>query len=394
MNLSWGELAAQFASQQQFCKGYSPLYEAIFGFAARISETYAARDTLLLDDQALIELLSREWSDRAFSNNFEAPLVLGAAIHASVLNDDPEALPISRFFETVGGSFVPDYDRDVLYQMLGGLFMRPSITLRDFLKTGRIQTNEVSRGAMWLIPALILSARTPDLPITLVDLGCSAGLNLAADRQSWLWQSVDGERRLGSGEPLITQSLDLSRALASTVELLPPGDLPRLNIIKRLGLDKNPLYLDNPSDLVALRACIWGDQAARLARFDRSAAAFNQLQPPPEIRSANIIEAAKTLHEEIAPGTRLLLVYNTAVTCYINDADYALLRANVTESFSKLPNGVYGLWLEHEAPRNGEPVAPLNLLALKANTLRSGQLSMRHLAYSEPHPQTIQLLPG
>lgn len=394
MNLSWSELATGFLGQQQYCVGYSPLYEALFGHVARIAAAHAAAEPLEFDEQALIDLLSAAWSDRVLQNTTESSLLLSGAIHAAVLNDDPEAAGISRFFETVGGSYTPEYDHDVLMQMLGGLFLNPSATVRKFLREGRVQTNEVSRGALWLLPAIVLSAWTPGLPITLVDLGCSAGLNLAADAQPWRWLTGSDERTLNTGDPLVTQQLDFERADSAVLDALALGELSRPNVIRRIGLDLNPLYLDQSDDLNMLRACIWGDQAARLARFDRAVNSYRHLDPPPMISAANVIEAVQTLPAQSALEAGLLIVYNTIVTHYFTDSDYAALRANMEDAFRRLPGSVSGLWLEQEAPRQGEAPVPPKQFALKAHTLQNGEWNTRYLAYTDAHPQTVTLLPG
>jgi hypothetical protein len=121
---------------------------------------------------------------------------------------------------------------------------------------------------------------------------------------------------------------------------------------------------------------------------------YRALTPPPTIEAADIIDAASTLPDRIAPGTRLLLVYNTIVTLYLADAEYAALRANMTEAFRRLPEGVRGLWLEHELPRDGEPSVPPNLFALKLHELADNTLTTRYLAYTDAHPQTILLTRG
>jgi hypothetical protein len=398
MALDWAQLAAAFTAQAKFSTGYSPLYEAICNHIAGVATRHANGEPLEFDEQALIDLLEDGFRERTFSDNVVEPtLMLLGAIHAAVLTDAPSAQPISRFYATAGGSFEPEYDRDVLIQMLGGLFLNPGDVVRDFLKHGRIQTNEVSRGAAWLLPALVISAWGDQPPITLVDLGCSAGLNLAADAQAWRWLATDMDRALNpisEGEPLVTQRVDFGKAERSIREAL-PATLPRPNILKRIGYDLNPLHLDHPEELLDLRALIWGDQAARLARFDRAVAAYQALSPAPELYAANIIDAAQHLHEQIAPGTRVLLVYNTITTLYLPDPEYAALRRNIEASFQQLPDGVRGVWIELEAPRFGEPATPPKLFAIKAHLLDArGELEARYLAYTEAHPQTIMLLEG
>jgi len=393
----WAMLATAFAAQAEFCIGYSPLYEAIYTHAAAICNMQAKGEVLQFDEQALVDLLATESESRSFMdvNALELSLLFTSAIHASVLNEDPEADPISRFFPTVGGSYEPEWDRDVLLQMLGGLYMKPGPTLRAFLRNGRVQTNEVSRGAGWLLTASVLTAWAGgDLPITLVDLGCSAGLNLVADQQTWTWSASDGDRTLGSGDPLIQQRLDFGEVEQEVREALPVGLITPPQIVARHGFDTHPLDPTNADMLLNLRAVIWGDQVARLERFDRAIAAYHTAQPPPQLHQGNIIADARRLPDYVVPRTRLLLVFNSAVTIYFADAEYAALRESIIEAFRALPAGVKGLWLELEVARERELSTLPKLSALKAHMLIDGDLTTRYLAYAEPHPQTWMLLKG
>jgi hypothetical protein len=406
LSITWEQLAAAFAVQAKFCQDYSPLYHAIFNHVAVVISHQIKGESLEFDEQALINVLKTGFEERAFSENqLEPTLLFTAALHAAVLSDAPEAAPLSRFYATVGGSYEPQFDRDVLIQMIGGICLNPPSVMMDILGTGRVQTNEVSRGVTWLLPAMVMAAwmkddygAERDLPITLVDLGCSAGLNLAADGQIWRWSATDGDRTLNAskGEPLLQQRIDFGKSETSVkTRLMPPGDQPRPVILKRLGYDLNPLQLDHPEDSVLLRALIWGDQPTRLERLDQAILAYRTLEPKPIIHSANIIDAVSTLHEQIAPGTKLLLLYNSTVTVYLDDKQYTALHRNIETMFRALPKGVRGVWVELESPRFGEPATPPKLCAIKAHTLTDrGDLEAQYLAYAEPHPQTVMLLKG
>lgn len=403
MNLTWAEMVDRFEKQRQFSVGYSPLYEAIFAHLAAVTAKYATAQPLDFDEQAVIDLLEADWRERQFSNSVEASLLVAGAMHAAVLNGDREAAAISRFYATAGGSFEPSFDVDVLRQMIGGLFLRPSETLRRFLREGRVQTNEPSRGGVWVLVATILgtwwqtqTSSTGKPPITLLDLGCSAGLNLAADRQVWVWRSAVNDaktRRLGVGDPLFLQTLRLVDAPAEVIAALPEGDLPPLSIIHRVGIDLNPLHWDDSATVLMLRALIWGDQPDRLDRMERAVAAYQALDPAPILRAGNIIESAAQLHTLLAPGTRLLLAFNSAVTGYLSDAEYAQLRVNVATAFRALPADVMGVWVEFESPRTSHPAAG-NGFAVTVNTLQAGQLRPAVVGYAEAHPQTITFTAG
>src|SRR5260221_12773976 len=106
-----------------------------------------------------------------------------------------------------------------------------------------------------------------------------------------------------------------------------------------------------------------------------------------------MIEAARSLHTQITPETKLLLVYNTVVTQYLTDEQYAQLNDNVIESFRQLPQGVKGFWFELEAPRHDDPVAFKKMFPLKAHILKDGHGRMEYVAHTEPHPQMVIFLP-
>src|SRR5258708_34324341 len=339
MNLSWNELATGFATQRDFCKGYSALYEAICEHAFDVVSKRAAERPLEAYEKAVIDLLDKEWAERTFHSSTDAVLVLPAAIHAAVLNGDSEAEPLKRFYATVGGSYLPQ-ERDALVQALKALYLKPSTTFRDFLRLQKISTNEVSRGITWLLPALVFDRSEPGLPITLIDLGCSMGLNLIADMQSWQWRVVQGEPRTLNGadgeNALILQQLDFG-VETEVRRLLATGPHTAPNLVKRVGFDLNPPRPDDPTAIAVLPAFIRGDRKDRLERFDRALASFKRAEPAPEIHTADMIEDARSLPTQITPDTKLLLVYNTAVTHYLTHEQYAQLNDNVIGSFRQLP---------------------------------------------------------
>src|SRR5204862_3462444 len=120
------------------------------------------------------------------------------------------------------------------------------------LRERSLQTNEVSRGVLWLIPAILMTCRTANLPITLIDLGCSAGLNLVGDTETWRWKVFDGpERTLNAADgntPLVTMWLDYG-VESEAERTMPPGEQPKLNVVKRVGYDLNPPNITDPVDV-------------------------------------------------------------------------------------------------------------------------------------------------
>jgi len=126
-----------------------------------------------------------------------------------------------------------------------------------FLLPQPVQTNEVGRTAA-LAPVLLTVAARAGLPLRLLEVGCSAGLNLRWDRfryvppQGPAWG--DPESRL---------------CLTSFAAAVPPFAGPRgAVVLERRGCDPNPIDPTTPDGRVTLRSFVWPDQRDRLARLD------------------------------------------------------------------------------------------------------------------------------
>jgi hypothetical protein len=101
-----------------------------------------------------------------------APLLLLAAIHRMVLEGQlPEA---ARFYPSVGGCV----DVDALWPHFVEAAPRAVLP-------GCVQTNEIGR-ARALLPGFVAVARSTGLPLRLLEIGASAGLNLRWDHFPFL----------------------------------------------------------------------------------------------------------------------------------------------------------------------------------------------------------------
>lgn len=118
------------------------------------------------------------------------------------------------------------------------------------------QTNEVRRSAVLLPGFLAISALAP-LPLRLLELGASAGLNQ-------LWD----QRRYHLGPELAWGPEDAPFSIDAEWR----GDAPPLHssvvVASRSACDRSPIDLTDPLQRRRLRAYIWPDQFDRLARLD------------------------------------------------------------------------------------------------------------------------------
>ena len=119
-------------------------------------------------------------------------------------------------------------------------------------------TSETARCAV-LYPAIAEAARRLGADaVGLVDVGCSAGLNLHVDRVGITY---------GNGQSLGDPSSPV-QVSASIVgdRPVPASTMPE--VVARVGIDRDPVDVTDPDDARWLRACVWPDQPERAGRLE------------------------------------------------------------------------------------------------------------------------------
>lgn len=122
----------------------------------------------------------------------------------------------------------------------------------DLGRTRYIQTNEVKRVAA-LLPALMREADRLGEPVHLIEVGASAGLNLCLDRYRYDF----GGLQFGHSDVVLRVELE------GDVDI--PARAPYVQ--RRVGIDLNPLDLNDPDDLRWLEALIWPEHVERRRRL-------------------------------------------------------------------------------------------------------------------------------
>jgi hypothetical protein len=120
------------------------------------------------------------------------------------------------------------------------------------------KTNEAGRGAV-LYPAIAEAARRVGAnAVGLIDVGCSAALNLNVDRVGITYSNGQS-----LGDP--SSPVQLSCSLVGD-RPIPTHALPE--VVARIGVDLDPVDVTDADDARWLRACLWPDQPKRLARLE------------------------------------------------------------------------------------------------------------------------------
>jgi len=233
-------------------------YWAFFAEDARRtgSELYARLSAGIGGDAELRALAALAKQGQPHAN-----LILGA-VHFLILRGAQH--PLARFYATAGGT-VSALDTDPFPDFRD--FVQTHLSeIAPLIETRVTNTNEVGRSA-------ILNAGFRALPVTaplsLIEIGPSAGLNLIWDQYGVRYGA---HAAVNADAPLVIDC-------ELRGEKVPPAG-PAPAVQGRVGLELNPVDLTNADDRDWLRALIWPDQSARLTRLDKAIALFAAQRPP------------------------------------------------------------------------------------------------------------------
>jgi hypothetical protein len=226
--------------------------------------------------------------------------------------------------------------------------------LLALIATRSTQTNEVGRCAA-LLPALnVVAAGYPEgQPLSLLDLGTSAGLNLLFDSYGYRYRPRD------------EGAIRLAGPAASEVQLEcvvrgAPADLPGLDfpaIAGRVGIDAAPIDPTSDDGARWLLACLWPDNLTRFSRLRGALALARTTTHPPLIHRGDIVDDLPSVAGAM-PADIPLVVFHSWVAAYLTPARQADLVQAVRELSTSRP--VHYLYMEvpHETPGLPTPPSP------------------------------------
>lgn len=160
------------------------------------------------------------------------------------------------------------------------------------------RSDETGRGAV-LYPAVAEAARrTGAQAVGLIDVGCSAGLDLTVDRVGITY---------GNGQSLG----DPSSPVQLSASIVGGGAVPARTIpevVARIGIDHDPIDVTDADDVRWLRACLSPDRPERRARLDAELA-LAATTPPVLLRG----DAVEVLPDALArvPADAVAVVTTT-----------------------------------------------------------------------------------
>lgn len=198
-----------------------------------------------------------------------------------------------------------------------------------------VQTNEVGRSAALLVGYLRLAER--GLPLRVLEVGASAGLNLAFDR----YRYTQGAWNWGPGEsPLVFEG-----PFVGSRPPVAPGLQPEVQVAERIGCDPHPIDPTSAEGRLRLRSFVWPDQPHRRARLD--AALEVAAAHPLAVEQADAVSWLGHRLAEAHPG-RATVVTHSIVLQYLTPADRRSLVALIEAAGGRAEPSAPLAWLRME----------------------------------------------
>ncbi|HMI84660.1 MAG TPA: DUF2332 family protein [Polyangiaceae bacterium] len=333
----------------QFQKGV-PSYFALLGHVQTMLEA---------PHSELQRALDRAWTGRTFHVAYDRPLLFLAALRADALTEGPSH-PLYRAIGTDRPE--PEQVDDVCVR---DALAADRTRLFAWLATRRVQTNDTLRSIAWRWPAYLAGCEGGALPVALVDLGASAGLNLVAERLPAVW--TDGR---GVAIPAVTA----------------------VRAVVRLGLDARPVDLADPENVTWMRACIWPGDRGRLERLEVGLRAFYDAAregAAPVLEQADVTAfAARVARLAVAHSDALVLVYQTVLRDYLSPELRRAHHAAMYEWLGAFAPG-RGVWVELES-RSTDAEHPEPAALTAHARCPEGQVRAFEIARTLHHPIEVK----
>jgi hypothetical protein len=328
-----------------------PLADHFRGFAAVVERdggsTYPAICRSVADDDVLLSLLNGAPLPQ------RRPLLLLAAVHFLLLSGTEHSL--AAFYDTVaivrGIPSAPLPGDDVAAAFADFCHLHRA-AIERLVATRSTQTNEVGRCSA-LLPGLCLVASQYEWnePLSLLDLGTSAGLNLLFDDYGYTYRAASGGgvRTVGATDSAVR--LDCSAR--DDLTCLPELRLPVM--AERVGLDLSPVDPFSDDEALWLLACQWPDNPARFGRLRAALANVRGVTHPPRLERGNMLTDLPRIAASMA-GAGPLVVFHSWVAAYLSELEQRSLTEQVASLDAHRP--VHHLYCESPFETPGLPTPP------------------------------------
>ena len=298
-----------------------------------------------------------------------APNLFLGAVHFLLLQE--VAHPLAQFYPDLSDSAAQS---DAAYPAFREFCLSHRTQLIEIISSRLVQTNEIRR-CSYLFPAFnLISELAHNRPLSLVEVGTSAGLNLIWDAYGYrcrCGQDVIEAANRGS-------SVQIECSLRGNNRPNFPSSLPR--VLSRTGIDLNIIDLSDETESLWLRALIWPEHRERVELLQDAAPIVQQA--PLRLLSGDAVVLLPEVLEEVSPDAALVVFHTHTINQFPLEARERLTtiieRAAAKREVFRLANDIGG--------------GGSNYSALQLIELHNGERIERHLANVDAHGQWLEWL--
>ncbi len=341
------------AQLETLSKQFRYFSEKVYPASSPLYEQLATR---IAGDREILSLASHSLKGELVPNLFFA------AVHFLLLQGTPHSL--SSFFPSVSQSSRSDGDP---YPYFRSFCLENKDGIRHLISTRRVQTNEVQRCAC-LLPAFGLASRESERPLSVVDIGASAGLNLLWDRYGY---DYGRGGKYGDANSPVQISCTLRGQLKPPI----PEVFPRVE--SRVGIDLNPMDVSDPEEMLWLRSLVWPEHTRRAELLKQAIALARQ--NPPRIVGGDVIDVLPDMLAELPEDSTSCLFHSHTAYQFPQE-----LRNRLSSQIAELSQRRNLFEISFEWWRGKEQ--PL----LELSRISNGRRDEEVLAYCNPHGEWLQ----
>jgi len=322
--------------------GSSPLYEQI---SRRASE----------DPELLSLALSARKSELS-------PNLFFGAVHYLLLRGTRH--PLSNFYPSLSGSSNREDDP---YPFFRSFCFEHRREIEDLISTRRVQTNEVQR-CTCLMPAYSVAYQRAGKPLSIIDLGASAGLHLLWDHYGYDYG--EGKR---FGDP--NSPVQLACVLRGNVSPPFPTRLPLVTY--RVGIDLNPIDLNDPDMILWLKALVWPEHRKRMETLNSAIELAKQI--PPTVIRGDVLTVLPKVLSKVPVDTAVCITHSHVVYQFPKELRERFFSVmNDCGAHRDIFQISYEWWPGKDKPE------------LELSTFENGVKRQQLLAYCNPHGEWLQ----
>lgn len=290
------------------------------------------------------------------------PNLLFGAVHYLLLRGATDKL--SSFYPSLSPDPRPAAEA---YPYFREFCLKYEHDIRVLLSSRLVQTNEVAR-CSYLLPAFaFISDENPGSPLSIVDIGASAGLHLLWNRYYYEYSTI------AVGDE--SSSLRLKAEVRGSNPPPIPNAFP--SVAFQIGLDLNPIDVTDPDSALWLRALVWPEHQHRAAQL--KSAIDLAIANPPSMIAGDALKALPAILNR-APSDSTLCIFHAHTINQFSQDERAQFNSLLDELSKE--RDIYLL--------SAEMLTRQDYATLELASIRGGIKSTRKLANVDAHGSWLQ----